>query len=286
MKKKQRKYKQKQQHHEPATVPTTAPHAPAPPHDNRATSDETPCITTETGELFQPVRIYYKGVQRQAVVDAFLHMHCMTFVPSEERWVWLYAHEAAKLPFSRTPLSSDETPWALGSFAFVGRRVLILDVSSFHRALEAIPFFDAHIPRKAASLSHMGILNRVFGEEDIATFCRDTVFRNDGVFHDRSWLLIVKLLWITLRTRNMQKRLMHLDKVVNTQLQTPDPELEYLAIRYYREGLQQLRVMLQMRQQVAMQRWQGNTDYSHKDQVDHMVQQMFGKVPVHDKLTP
>ncbi len=201
----------------------------------------------------------------------------MTFVPSEERWVWLYAHEAATLPFVRTPFPSETTPWGLGSFAFLERGVLILDVSSFHRALEAMAFFDAYIPRKAAYLSHMGIMNRLFGVEEMATLCRDTIFRTDGVFHDPSWRLVLKLLWISLRTRNMQKRLMYLDNVVKNQLQTSDPVIEYLAIRYYREGLQQLRVMLQMRQDVAIQRWHGNTEYSHEDQVTLMVQQIFGE---------
>ncbi len=277
MNRKQRKDKQKQQRRENATIPSaTVNTVPVPQHSNTASVD-TPCITTLTGEPFQPVRIYYKVAQRHAVVDAFLHLHCLTCVPSEERWVWLYTHEASTLPFSRKPSPSNETPWVLGSFSFVGRRLLVLDISSFHRALAAIPFFDTHIPRKVARLSHMGITNRLFGEENMATFQWNTVFRSDGVFHDRSWFLLAKLFWITIRTRNMNKRMMLLDKVVKTQLQTSDPEIEYLAIRYYREGLQQLRFMLQTRQQVAIQQWQGNTDYGHKEQFAQLAQQILGK---------
>ena len=56
--------------------------------------------------------------------------------------------------------------------------------------------------------------------------------------------MIAKLVWITLRTRNMRKRMALLDSFVKKEMDKPDPEVEYLKIRYYKEGLQQLQYML------------------------------------------
>src|SRR2546425_12212672 len=56
-------------------------------------------LMTMTGEMHQPVRLYYEVYDQAAVVHAFAKLRCMDDDRDQERWVWLYHGEAKKLKF-------------------------------------------------------------------------------------------------------------------------------------------------------------------------------------------
>src|SRR4051794_9765948 len=58
-------------------------------------------IQTLTGELFQPIRLYYRLHNRSAVQVVFNKLHCMEFDKPDKRWVWVYDDEAKKLQFNK-----------------------------------------------------------------------------------------------------------------------------------------------------------------------------------------
>src|SRR5690349_24535720 len=62
-------------------------------------------IQTLTGELFQPIRLYYRLHNKSAVQVAFNKLRCMEFDRMGQRWVWLYDNEAKRLRFNK-PWSS------------------------------------------------------------------------------------------------------------------------------------------------------------------------------------
>ena len=59
-----------------------------------------PLLATMTGEHFQPVRLHYKVLNRPGLLRAFEKLRCLDYDSTRKRWVWLYAHEAKKLPYS------------------------------------------------------------------------------------------------------------------------------------------------------------------------------------------
>ena len=56
-------------------------------------------LMTMTGEIHQPVRLYYQVFDQAAVVKVFSALRCMDDDRDQTRWVWLYHGEAKKLKF-------------------------------------------------------------------------------------------------------------------------------------------------------------------------------------------
>ena len=121
-------------------------------------------LATMTGEHFQPVRLHYRVLNHPGLKRAFEKLRCLEYDAPRKRWVWLYAHEAKKLRFQRSyaQFPKELHPIVIGAFFLRTTETLLLDLRSCERALLAIPFFDAHLPRKLVELKHAEIVNRLF----------------------------------------------------------------------------------------------------------------------------
>src|SRR5712692_6665745 len=56
-------------------------------------------LMTMTGEIHQPVRLYYQVFDQAAVLKVFAKLRCLDEDRDQERWVWLYDGKAKKLKF-------------------------------------------------------------------------------------------------------------------------------------------------------------------------------------------
>src|SRR5947209_875364 len=121
-------------------------------------------LATMTGEHFQPVRLHYRILNRTGLLRAFEKLRCVDYDRTRERWVWLYAHEAKRLRFARSyaQFPKELHPIVIGSFFLRSKEALLLDLRSCERAMLAIPFFDAHLPRKLVELEDAEVVNRLF----------------------------------------------------------------------------------------------------------------------------
>ena len=87
-------------------------------------------LMTMTGEIHQPVRLYYEVYDKAKVLQAFKTLRCVQFAREEDRWVWLFQSEAKKLKFD-TPYSKipkHRRPIVIGSIRFPHEAVMWLDV--------------------------------------------------------------------------------------------------------------------------------------------------------------
>ena len=55
-------------------------------------------IMTRTGDVFQPIRLYYHAHDMNMVHRIFGKMSCMDFDEIKDRWAWLYSGEAKPRP--------------------------------------------------------------------------------------------------------------------------------------------------------------------------------------------
>jgi hypothetical protein len=193
-------------------------------------------LATITGEAFQPVRLYYRVVDREAVLRAFRKLRCVDYDATQKRWVWLYQHEASSLRFKRSyaDLPKQLRPIVLGSFFLRGADTLILDVRSPERALAALRFFDKHLPRKAAQVTEAEIVNKLFplaGNEHLAP--AQLFDHQESARRDPEAL----------------------------------PDIDRLPIRFYEDGIDQFALAVKVRQIVASEHWLGNTKCSLLDAI-------------------
>src|SRR2546423_985520 len=121
-------------------------------------------MATVTGEPFQPVRLHYRLLDHKGLLRAFRKLRCIDYDPSGKRWVWLYEHEAKGLRFKRSypQLPRHLKPIVIGSFFLRTDDELLLDLRSCERAVQAIPFFDRHIPRSVIEVIEAEIANKLF----------------------------------------------------------------------------------------------------------------------------
>lgn len=183
---------------------------------------------TVTGEVVQPIRLYYQIVDKKRLIDRFKQLRCMDLDRTNNRWVWLYSHESKILKFKKSyqSIPKEMHPIVIGSFFLRNRDELLLDLRSFERAIEAIPFFDKYIGRAVARITYAAVVNRLFDAKEQFSpnldvfFCSDDMTEND--------------------------------------MEESVPEVEEFPLHFYEDGITSIEAVLRMRQIMAFEHWNGN----------------------------
>lgn len=225
-------------------------------------------FVTFTGEHFQPVRLHYQVRDRKGLLRAFDKLRCVQRDPSKLRWVWLYDFEARGLPFPRPfdQIPPEQYPIVIGSWIPKGEDRVVLDLRSCERALQAIPFFDRHIPRRVAKVTEAEVVNRLFTNEETATTPDQIFDRQQTVARDAEGE-VRAVAERAAQVPDMQERLRMVEELMDRLSGRPLPEVERMPVHYYEEGIDSFKLVLNLRQIVAVQHWLGNTGYTMKDAI-------------------
>jgi hypothetical protein len=225
-------------------------------------------LATMTGEHFQPVRLHYKVLNRPGLLRAFERLRCLEYDPTRKRWVWLYAHEAKKLRFQRSyaQFPKELHPIVIGAFFLRTKETLLLDLRSCERAMLAIPFFDAHLPRKLVELEDAEIVNRVFPATQ-TNLTPDAIFDHQiGAGIDPE-ALVQRLVEKTAGVRDPEEKMQIVLDDLQSRAKEPLPEIERFPVHYAEDGIEGFKLALRLRQMVAMQHWLGHPEYSLGDAI-------------------
>ena len=247
----------KLQHDQPASAPLTA-------------GADDVCYMA-TGEIFQPIRLYYEALKPTKIFNMFGKLKCLALDKDQTRWNWLYSGETSHLKFRKRILDF-KPPLVLGVFSFDQERKLWLDLFSIERALTAITFFDKHLPRNAAKLWYFSVVNRLFSLEDAQRFDPAQHFDAALEFRDPAEALTAQLLALSEQARNENEKMELLQRFFAQRNAAPTQEVEHGAIRFYDEGLTPLQIILNTRQQVALQHWKGNVSYTRSDYLQELAE--------------
>lgn len=234
-------------------------------------NDEKTLQATVTGEAVQPIRLYCQIIDKSLLMKCFRKLRCMDFDPAKNRWVWLYANESKMLKFrkSYSSIPGKLRPIVLGSFFLRNRDELLLDLRSFDRAIKAIPFFDKHLGQAAARLTHAAVVNRFFDAQEQFPSNLDMFFSRDKMTEidpDKSIAEVESLIETNRIDGNPDW-----SAVFEQRAKKAQPEVEKFPIYFYEEGIDSLKTTLYMRQVVAFEHWEGNTDYTLFDVIKIMI---------------
>jgi hypothetical protein len=219
-------------------------------------------LMTMTGEMHQPVRLYYEVSDQAAVLKTFTKLRCLDDDQDNQRWVWLYHGEAKKLKFhtSYSAIPRTMRPIVLGYCRFPSVQDMYLDVRSCERATHAVGFFDRYLPRSIARVTHAAIVNRLFpataeGLPDLeAFFAPDQVTAIDGE-------AILRRMAASLQTiQDPPQRLDRAFTFMEHQSHEHLPEVEKLPVHFYTDGIRSFETTLRLRQIVAFEHWRGHTE--------------------------
>jgi hypothetical protein len=228
---------------------------------------------TLTGEHFQPVRLHYRILNHPGLKRAFEKLRCLEYDAPRKRWVWLYDHEAKKLRFQRSyaQIPKEHRPIVIGAFFLRTEKTLLLDLRSCDRALLAIPFFDAHLPRKLVELGDAEIVNRLFPlTKTNQQLTPDALFdRQIGTGIDPE-ALVQRLAEKTADVRDPKEKIKMVLEDLESRAREPLPQIERLPVHYAADGIVGFKLALQLRQIVAMEHWLGNPGYTLGDAIQSL----------------
>src|SRR5919109_812494 len=218
-------------------------------------------LMTMTGEMHQPVRLYYEVSEQAAVLQAYTKLRCLDDDQDNQRWVWLYHGEAKKLKFhkSYSAIPRQMRPIILGVFRFPSAQEMTLDVRSWERATDAVVFFDRYLKRSIARVTHAAIVNRLFPYTTDGLpaleglFAPEQVTEIDGEAMLRRIAASLQTIHDPGQRRDMAFALME------QQSHERLPEIEKLPVHFYTDGITSLENALRLRQIVAFEHWRGNT---------------------------
>ena len=225
---------------------------------------------TTTGEHYQPIRLHYDLFDLPEVVKDFKELECIDFDPDQDRWVWLYMGEASKIKFPKKVKIDEDEPVVLGSFFKKGPNEIVLDLRSIERALEAIVFFDKHIPRSAAKVTDISVVNKLFEAREAISSNFDRFFEGESVVRKdpEKFLQEIEQIGSEAQDENMKRDLAV--EYLESKAREPFPEIERFPTHFYEDGIISLDFALRSRQTIALQHWLGNTSYTYADFIDEI----------------
>ena len=217
-------------------------------------------LMTMTGEMHQPVRLYYEVSDQAAVRQAFTKLRCMDDDQDNQRWVWLYHGAAKKLKFHKScaAIPRQMRPIILGVFRFPSAQDMTLDVRSCERATQAVVFFDRYLKRSLAHVTHAAIVNRLFPYTTDGLPALEGLFAPEQVTEIDGEAMLRRMAASLQTIQDPQQRLDRAFTLMEQQSHERLPEVEKLPVHYYAEGIRSFETTLRLRQIVAFEHWRGN----------------------------
>lgn len=224
---------------------------------------------TTTGEIMQPVRLHYEVLDGKQLRATFATLRCLDYDAPRQRWVWLYADEAKTITF-KDRRAADNT--VLGEFVFKGTEEVVLNLRSLERATHAITFFDQHLPRTVARVAEVTISNRLLSLAEASSLrSLDPYFERADVVVKDPESLLQTLKDMATSVPDDRERAAVVMQYMEEKAKQPVPAMERFPLHYYEEGIRSVEAFLAPHQVVAMQHWQGNTNYTRHDMMRDMI---------------
>src|SRR5579872_1545365 len=120
-----------------------------------------PFLTVETGEAYQPIRITYELLQKDAFIKVLEKLKCIEKGSNPNSWNWYWKDECDALHFESLDSfrKNPEHPLRLATITIRDGR-LYFSFPSFKRACIAIPFFHKEIQAHVARVHHADFINK------------------------------------------------------------------------------------------------------------------------------
>ena len=248
-----------------------------------------PFLTVETGEAYQPLRISYELLQKEALIALLDNTVCLTKNPSStDSWNWYWKGECDALQFDSLDSfkRNPEHPVRLGAIMLKGDAFYI-SLPSFKRACLGVPFFHKLIKSDIARLDHVDFINKVFGLDERLPHGFTELFKEEELtrileqrneeYHtvqaqceDAPTVEVAFGILKDYTEAEAHKRLPYAERYVFDMSAASEPEIVFLS--FY--------IFLRSRELVAIKRWFGSSGYSLADAADEVVQQVFGDMNI------
>jgi hypothetical protein len=247
-----------------------------------------PFLTVETGEAYQPLRLTYVILQKEALIELLNKLACMTKNPTADSWSWYWKEESDELHFESLESfrRNPEHAVRLGTFLIKGMK-LYINLPSFKRACISVPFFHRLIDPAIAQVYCVDFINKVFAlderlphgftelfkEEELDKILQQRVSDYHHIQEKCEHAPTAEDAFQVLKeytSTEAKKRLPFAERYIFDLKEAADPEIIFLSFYIFLRG----------RELVAIKRWFGESGYSLADAADDTVEQVFGGMDI------
>jgi hypothetical protein len=247
-----------------------------------------PFLTVETGEAYQPLRLTYNILQKDALVKLLDSMTCLTKNPTPDSWSWFWKDECEEFHFESLESfrRNPEHAVRLGTFLIKGDK-MYANLPSFKRACISVPFFHRTIDPAIAVIQCVDFINKVFAiderlphgftelfkEEELERILQQRISDYYKIQEECEQAATAEEAFAKLKeytTTEAKKRLPFAERYVFDLSAAEDPEIVFLSFYIFLRG----------RELVAIKRWFGEAGYSLADAADDTVEQVFGGMDI------
>ncbi|MBX3709953.1 MAG: hypothetical protein KIT56_05860 [Gammaproteobacteria bacterium] len=242
-----------------------------------------PFLTVETGEAYQPIRIVYDLLQRDAFIEALSKLKCIENKQTNG-WNIFWRNECDDIHFESLDSfkKNPKNPTRLGTF-LLKEKALYLNLPSFKRACLLVPFLHKLIDPSIIKIKKADFINKVFGLNERLPHGFSELFDEDELekivhqrIHDYETVqerceqaetadAAFKILSEYTNTES-RKRLPYAERYTFQEISKIEPDVAYLGFYIFLRG----------RELVAIRRWFGETGYTLADAAEETIEQVFG----------
>jgi hypothetical protein len=247
-------------------------------------------VTTSTGELCLPVRIYYKIHNTRLLKKALRKLKCIQFTEEDDNcFTIFYCKEAKKLNLAShyQSVPKEFYPTPVADCNIKTGSTLHIDTNSLRRAVELIDFLVKNISSNLMEVIAFANMNKAFtvkeGEEFKGFSPQDynNVFDNVACDEDRGLYDKINALDLssdhtTEQAVNLKSQVLELFVSIVEQEEGENyPDAEKISIKYNRADHHQLMNMLVLRatikENVAHAHFEGNKNYTSLDAMQEIM---------------
>ena len=218
-------------------------------------------ISTTTGELFMPARLYFKFLNRKSLIKALERRKCIDLI-DDYTFNINYWEEAKtvklEVPYDEVP--QNVFPVLLARGRFVSSSELHIDVRSFDRAIGIVKFLNKYIGPQFMYPTHIATYNRFMGSqgkdaESILDLDYDEIFSKEKLQQAEQDYNAFS------HTDNKEDAREKFDALLNK----PIPVVRRVSVKNTQVGLNHLQFSLTFAQIFAKAYWDGKEDLGPMD---------------------
>lgn len=243
-----------------------------------------PFLTVETGEAYQPIRLFYEISEKTELINALNNLQCCQKNLNSNAWNWFWKNECDDIPFESVDSfrKNADHPIRLGTL-IIRDETLYLNLPSFKRACLAVPFFHRLLNKQLVKIHHADFINKVFGLDDRLPHGFAELFKEEELekliterVHDYEKIQLqcenaataeeaFKIL-AEYTKAEAQKKLPYTERYVFQHEETNDIDILFLGFYIFLRG----------RELVAIRRWFGDAGYSLAHAAEETIEKVFG----------
>ncbi len=245
-----------------------------------------PFLTVETGEAYQPIRLTYRLLDKERLVELLDKLACVQKNTTLNSWSWYWQYECDDLHFESLASfrRNPENPIRLATIT-IRDNELFINLTSFKRACLAVPFFYKEISADIAVIRNADFINKVFGIDERLPHGFAELFKEDELdrilnqrvedYHmvkekcehastaEEAFTILSEY-----TNAEAKKRLPYAERYTFEMSEDTDAEVVFLSFYIFLRG----------RELVAIKRWFGQAGYTLADAADDTVSLVFGEM--------